>query len=507
MKLFSSACILFLAGVPLAADPISYVLLSSASSGALIRASSDWRSIKTIASVANGTGVGKDLSGNYLVTTSTTLLSVTPTGTVSTIATAPSSPATGWVGVAADSMGNFIVVDNVQHAVWRISPNGTMPGILRLAYYPVTDTSANEDVSVVVDTSGNYRVIEDNSMAVHMFSITPSGAVTTIALSGAGATSASGLIPDGAGNYLFASYLDDSVFRVTPAGVVTVFAHNGTQICCNVTGLARNPSTGDVILPTYGGSILHVSSNGAFVNTVAPSGAPLSELISVITETYGALPHLTVGNVWTTGFFAVNTGDVPAQFSVSFYEDSGIPVAIPFPAPIGAVTAYRGTVPANGMTYVEASNPSAPEPVSAWGLISSDPTITIQAVFRRQTGGTYYEAAVGASAGSLAFTLPFDATTFAPTGAPLYTGFALANLDPVNSSSVSCAAADQNGVPIANAVPLPNISPLGHYANYLFPALTGLRGTLSCTSNTTIGAIALRAIGNDAISTLPVIVH
>jgi hypothetical protein len=240
---------------------------------------------------------------------------------------------------------------------------------------------------------------------------------------------------------------------------------------------------------------------------VAPSGAPLSELISVITETYGALPHLTVGNVWTTGFFAVNTGDVPAQFSVSFYEDSGIPVAIPFPAPIGAVTTYQGTVPANGMTYVEASNPSAPEPVSAWGLISSDPTITIQAVFRRQTGGTYYEAAVGASAGSLAFTLPFDATTFAPTGAPLYTGFALANLDPVNSSSVSCAAADQNGVPIANAVPLPNISPLGHYANYLFPALTGLRGTLSCTSNTTIGAIALRAIGNDAISTLPVIVH
>jgi hypothetical protein len=112
---------------------------------------------------------------------------------------------------------------------------------------------------------------------------------------------------------------------------------------------------------------------------------------------------------------------------------------------------------------------------------------------------------VGASAGSLAFTLPFDATTFAPTGAPLYTGFALANLDPVNAATVSCTAADQNGVLIANAVPLPSISPLGHYANYLFPALTGLRGTLSCTSNTTIGAIALRAVGNDAISTLPVI--
>src|ERR1700683_1923796 len=107
MKLVSSACILFLAGVPLAADPISYVVLSSSPSGALVRASSDWRSIKTIATVDNGTGLGKDLGGNYLVTTPSTLMRVTPTGTVSTIATAPSTPATGWIGVAADSLGNF----------------------------------------------------------------------------------------------------------------------------------------------------------------------------------------------------------------------------------------------------------------------------------------------------------------------------------------------------------------------------------------------------------------
>jgi hypothetical protein len=77
----------------------------------------------------------------------------------------------------------------------------------------------------------------------------------------------------------------------------------------------------------------------------------------------------------------------------------------------------------------------------------------------------------------------------------------------VNSSTVSCTAADQNGVVISNAVPLPIISPLGHYANYLFPALTGLTGTLSCTSNTKIAALALRAIGTTAISTLPVIVQ
>jgi hypothetical protein len=503
MKLFGSAYILFLAALPLAADPISFVFVSSSTTGALVRASSDWSSIATIASVPNASGgLGKDLSGNYLVTTSSTLLRVTPTGTVSTIATAPSP--TGWIGVAPDSLGNFIVVDNLQHAVWRISAAGNA---IKVANYPVSDTSENEDASIIVDPSGNYRVLEDNSLTVQMFSITPAGGVTTIPLSGAVVTSAVGLVPDGAGNYLSAAYRDNSVFRVTPAGVITVLAHNGTQISSNVTGIARNPDNGDVILPTLAGSVLRVTANGSFVNTVAPSGPVLTNLQSVIAESYGALPHLTVGNVWTTGFFVVNIGDLPAQFSVSFYDDAGTSVAIPFPAPIGTVSAYQGTVPANGMTYVEASNPSAPGPVSAWGLISSDPNITIQALFRRQTDDTYYEAAVGPSAGSFAFTLPFDATTFAPTGAPLYTGFALANLDPVNSSTISCTAADQNGAVISNAVPLPIISPLGHYANYLFPALTGLSGSLSCKSNTKIGALALRAIGTSTISTLPVIVQ
>ena len=41
---------------------------------------------------------------------------------------------------------------------------------------------------------------------------------------------------------------------------------------------------------------------------------------------------------------------------------------------------------------------------------------------------------------------------------------------------------------------------------YAIPALTGKRGTLDCTADTLISAIALRFIGTDAFSTLPVIV-
>jgi len=503
MKLFGSAYFLLLAGLPLAADPISYVMISSSVPGALIRASNDFRSITTIAPISNGTGVGKDLNGNYLVTTSNSLLRVTPTGTVTSIANAPTIPPTGWIGVVTDSQGNYIIVDNAQHAVWRVSPSGL--SVLKVANYTVTDPGELEDANILLDPSGNYLVLEDNGSVAQMFSITPAGGVSQITLSGAAATGTDGFTSDGAGNYLFASYRDDSVFSVTPGGIVSVFSHVGTEICCNLIGLARNPDNGELVVPTFGGSVLHINPNGNFVSTVAPAGSVLNHLQGIIIETFGALPHLTVGNVWTTGFFVANTGNQPALFSISFFDDSGNPLAIQFAAPIGTVSIYQGTVPAGGMTYVEASNPSAPAPVAVWGLISSDPTVTIQALFRRQTAGTYYEAAVGATAGSFGFTLPFDATTFAPTGDPLYTGFAIANLDSLNSAAVSCVAADQNGVTIPNGVPLPSISPLGHYANYLFSALTGLRGTLSCTSSTKVSALAIRAIGTNAISTLPVI--
>ena len=104
------------------------------------------------------------------------------------------------------------------------------------------------------------------------------------------------------------------------------------------------------------------------------------------------------------------------------------------------------------------------------------------------------------------FIIPFDASTFPPTGGPLYTGFAIANLNPNAAAHVTCTARDQWGSVIPNAVTIPTLNPSGHHANYLFPALTGKRGTLECTADTLVSAIALRFIGTDAFSTLPVTV-
>jgi hypothetical protein len=157
------------------------------------------------------------------------------------------------------------------------------------------------------------------------------------------------------------------------------------------------------------------------------------------------------------------------------------------------------------LAYYEASNPQTSSVIGGSGQITADPSIVVQALFRENSSGsTYYEAAVPSSSGSKEFLLPFDATTFAATGQPFYTGFAIANLD-ATMSNVVCTARDSGGSIIPSAIAVPPLAPQGHWANYLFPNLTGSRGTIDCVSNTNIAATALRFIGTKAFSSLPVI--
>jgi len=224
----------------------------------------------------------------------------------------------------------------------------------------------------------------------------------------------------------------------------------------------------------------------------APTGPPT-----------GVLPQFAVGGSFVTDFYVVNSGNTSANFSIAFYADDGSPIAVPYSS--GSVTTLSDSVPAGGAKYYEVgTSHSAAQSGSA--VISSDPSITIQALFRRQgSDGSYYEAAVPASTGSNEVQVPFDATTFSGNGSQIYTGLAIANLDTSNAATVSCTARDSRGNVIQDAISAPTLNPLGHWANYLFPALTGKRGTLDCTSNTQIGAVGIRALGTNALSSLPVI--
>ena len=285
----------------------------------------------------------------------------------------------------------------------------------------------------------------------------------------------------------------------TPSGTVTFEDGTSTLGTSSLSGGRASLTTSSLaqgqhsITAVYGGDSSFTGSTSAVLTQTVQSATS--------SGSNGALAHFAAGSTWTTGIFVVNTADQAGQFSIAFHGDDGSPATLPFST--GATSTLEGSIPANGSAYFEASDPQGAL-ISGWGSITADPSIVVQALFRNDSNGMYFEAAVPSSSGSHEFMLPFDATTFAGNGQPFYTGFAIANLDPT-SATVSCIARDSAGSVIANGVPVPALSPLGHWANYQFPALTGQRGTMDCSSNTNIAGIALRFIGTNAFSSLPVV--
>ena len=132
----------------------------------------------------------------------------------------------------------------------------------------------------------------------------------------------------------------------------------------------------------------------------------------------------------------------------------------------------------------------------------------MQALFRRLgSDGSYYEAAVPAVSGSTEIQVPFDDTVFSAERLPdLHRP---SGSEPRIVQCIQCLLHCQRMRTVTRfpgAIPAQTLNPSGHWANYLFPALVGQRGIIDCSSNTQIGAIGIRALGTNALSTLPVIV-
>ncbi len=368
-----------------------------------------------------------------------------------------------------------------------VQPQGLQPGTY-IAELNLVVGSMSTPVNIYL------TVTSTPSSAPVSFSYTMGGSLPTAYSTGtfsSGCAPADSMIAVGAAS-------DQGWLAVSSSATPTASATMVENLPGSVT-ITANPSG---LLPgTYYGTVVVTDADGEqdVISCVLTVTAAASTSTS-------ALPHFAAYGPWTTGIFVINTGTQPANFSIAFHDDNGAPNF-----PFGGAGPLSGTVPALGMEYYETpSNPSG-NVISGSGQIKADPTIHVQALFRESASGNYYEAAVPSTPGAMEFEIPFDFTNFAATNQPFYTGFAIANLDPVNTAALTCTALNSGGATIpnpfagANPPPPPQLNPLGHWANYIFPALTGLRGTITCVSNATIGATALRFIGNNAFSSLPVI--
>ena len=231
---------------------------------------------------------------------------------------------------------------------------------------------------------------------------------------------------------------------------------------------ASNAGTinGRIVTTVTGGSVTNFNpahvvlydAQSKSSNSYVPLGDVTMTGITLNPPVTSSLPHFVYGGGFVMGFYALNSSDQPATLIVNFYDDTGKPASLPFTG-TGPSTTLTDNLPARGLKYYEAGRYSTALAEGS-GIITATPSVAVQALMRRQgSADSFYEAAVGPEAGYKEFQIPFDATIFPTTGAQIYTGFAVANLDSVNAAAVTCTARDSNGNLVANAVSVPALGP------------------------------------------------
>ncbi len=180
---------------------------------------------------------------------------------------------------------------------------------------------------------------------------------------------------------------------------------------------------------------------------------------------------------WITTMTLVNLGTNPANFTLYFYDDNGLPLALT--TNLGQASIYTGTIPAGGSMIIETPGTS-PSLVQGWGLLKPDAGAVISgsAVFHETVANLPdLEASVPGDGGSthrVAF--PFDHIAAA-------SGVALVNPGSLSAITVSVVFRDESGVQFFQDSF--QMLPLTHQAITMtqkYPQTVGHRGTMEIST-------------------------
>jgi hypothetical protein len=255
----------------------------------------------------NPVGVASDSAGNLYVsdTFNHTIRKITPAGSVTTLAgsatldgsTDGSGNAARFsypAGIAVDPAGNIFVADG-KHTIRKITPAGAVSTLAGSAGTSGTTDAAGiaarfkNPEGIAVDPSGNLVVADKFNQTIRR--ITAAGVVTTLAGSPGAVGSAdgtgsaarfdfpSGVALDSAGNVYVADTGNQTIRKITPAGVVTTLAGmadatgatDGTGSAArfdNPNGVIVDPTGVVYVTDSYNQTIRRISAAGV-VTTVA----------------------------------------------------------------------------------------------------------------------------------------------------------------------------------------------------------------------------------------------
>jgi uncharacterized protein (TIGR03437 family) len=300
------------------------------------------------------TAVATDAAGNLYIadTLNQRIRRVTPSGTITTVAgngtmsfSGDGGPATlagmrDPSGVAVDAAGNLYIAAEGNFRIRRVTPEGTITTVAGNGISgfsgdggPAISAELANPNGVAVDAAGNLY-IADQVGSYRIRRVTPAGTITTVAgngkygFSGDGgpATAAplgspSGVAVDGAGNLYIADRLNYRVRRVTPEGIITTVAGNGTPGFSGDGGPAISADltapnsvavdeAGNVYIAVYPGSrirVLQPVAGSPIISTVQNGGSFLPGVSQGSWVTIKGANLAGTTRVWTTPDFVGNS--------------------------------------------------------------------------------------------------------------------------------------------------------------------------------------------------------
>jgi sugar lactone lactonase YvrE len=355
-------------------------------------------------------------------------------------------------GVAVDGAGNVYVADG-NHTVLKITPAGVMTTLAGAAgQVGIVDgagSAARFDgpSSVAVDGAGNVYVVDGFNFTIRK--ITPNGVVTTLAGSpgqrgstdgiGSAASFAypDGVAVDSAGNIYVADTVNDTIRKITPAGVVSTLAGSagqpgsddgtGSAARFNYPAGVAVDSTGNVYVADSGNDTIRVITPAGVVTTLAgvpgqtgsadgtgsaarfngPDGVAVDGAGNVYVADNNTIREITPAGVVTT------LAGSPGEFGSA----DGTGSAARFNDPLGVAVDSAGNVyvaDEGNDTIRTLSIPSVP---AQSGLTGTSPLAVNAALTGLTPGTTYSFRAVAINVGGttlgniLSFTQALNTTT------------------------------------------------------------------------------------------------
>jgi uncharacterized protein (TIGR03437 family) len=259
--------------------------------------------------------ISLDAAGNLYIadTGNSRIRKVTHTGAITTIAgngsqgfsgdggPAPSAALMYPSAAVIDATGNLFIADTGNNRIRRVATNGTIGTVAGNGSYSFSGDGGSAlnaalayPSGVAVDTAGILYVADTRNSRIRK--VTPNGAISTVAgngsyrFSGDGGPALSatlntpgGVTVDSAGNVYLTDTLNNRVRKVTPGGIITTIAGNGSRGYSGDGGLATSAAlytpngiavdrAGNLyIVDTGNNRVRKVTSNGA-MSTVAGGG-------------------------------------------------------------------------------------------------------------------------------------------------------------------------------------------------------------------------------------------